>query len=94
VISPTLYLLFIDGLMREIEAQHPGVTLAQGCRRPSQSVAAAMQADDLVCVCGSVAQLQAVAQTIFAYSCKWRFRLNSAKSAVMYGVITDGQWDQ
>jgi hypothetical protein len=84
VISPTLYLFFIDGLMREIEAQHPGVTLAQGCRRPSQSVAAAMQADDLVCVCGSVAQLQAVAQTIFAYSCKWRFRLNSAKSAVMH----------
>ncbi len=87
VISPTLYLFFIDGLLREVENKHPGVTLVG----PSRSVVVAMQADDLVCVCASAAEMQAVAQTVYAYSCKWRFRLNSSKSAVMHVAATGSQ---
>jgi len=83
VISPTLYLFFIDGLLREVSAQHPGVTLLSPMGS-SASVVAAMQADDFVAACGSLEEVQAVARTVYAYSCKWRFRLNSSKSAVMH----------
>ena len=41
-------------------------------------------ADDFVAVCGSLEEAQAVAATVYAYSCKWRFQLNSAKSAIMH----------
>jgi hypothetical protein len=47
-------------------------------------VVAGMQADDLVVVCSSLSEAQAVAETIYAYSKKWRFKLNSKKSAVMH----------
>jgi hypothetical protein len=43
-----------------------------------------MQADDFVAVCGSLAEVQAVAATVYEHSCKWRFKLNSLKSAVMH----------
>jgi hypothetical protein len=45
---------------------------------------AAMQADDFVAVCAFLAEVQAVAATVYGYSCKWRFKLNSLKSAVMH----------
>jgi hypothetical protein len=42
VISPTLYLYFIDDLLREVWAKHPGVTLLGPGTSPQ--VVAAMQA--------------------------------------------------
>eukprot|EP00775_Hariotina_reticulata_P012048 gene12048-biopygen13951 len=54
VISPTLYLFFIDDLLREVWTKHPGVTvLGSGGDTPGQFVAA-MQADDFVAVCDSI----------------------------------------
>lgn len=84
VISPTLYLYFIDDLLHEVHAKHPGITLMGPCDEPASQVVAAMQADDFVAVCGSLAEVQAVAATVYEYSCKWRFKLNSLKSAVMH----------
>lgn len=88
VISPTLYLFFIDGLLREVSVRHPGVTLLSSAGTPVSAVVGAMQADDFVAVCDTIDQVQAVANTVYAYSCKWRFRLNSAKSAVMHVSAT------
>ena len=88
VISPTLYLFFIDGLLREVGARHPGVTLLSPTGTTVSAVVGAMQADDFVAVCDTLDQVQAVANTVYAYSCKWRFRLNSAKSAVMHVSAT------
>jgi hypothetical protein len=84
VISPTLYLYFIDDLLHEVHAKHPGITLMGPCNEPAGKVVAAMQADDFVAVCGSLPEMQAVAATVYEYSCKWRFKLNSLKSAVMH----------
>jgi hypothetical protein len=84
VISPTLYLHFIDDLLTEVWQKHPGVTLlGPSDRSPARNVAA-MQADDFVAVCGSLSEVQAVAQTVYEYSQKWQFRLNSSKSAIMH----------
>eukprot|EP00775_Hariotina_reticulata_P015172 gene15172-biopygen2043 len=64
VISPTLYLFFIDDLLREVWTKHPGVTvLGSGGDTPAQFVAA-MQADDFVAVCDSIEEARAVAQTV------------------------------
>ena len=84
VISPTLYLFFIDDLLREVHAKHPGITLLGPSDEAAGQVVAAMQADDFVAVCGSLSEVQAVAATVYEYSCKWRFKLNSSKSAVMH----------
>jgi hypothetical protein len=84
VISPTLYLYFVDDLLSEVWEKHPGVTLLGPCDRSPARNVAAMQADDFVAVCGSLSEVQAVAQTVHEYSLKWHFRLNSAKSAVMH----------
>jgi hypothetical protein len=84
VISPTLYLLFIDDLLRDVHAKHPGVTLMGPRDEPAGQVVAAMQADDFVAVCGSLSEVQAVAATVYHYSCQWRFKLHSLKSAVMH----------
>jgi len=85
VISPTLYLFFIDDLLKEVWSKHPGVNLLGPCDNgaPSKAVAA-MQADDFVAVCSSLEETQAVANTVLDYSNMWRFRLNSKKSAVMH----------
>jgi hypothetical protein len=78
VISPTLYLYFIDDLLHEVHAKHPGITLMSPCGESSGQVVAAMQADDFVAVCGSVSEVQAVAATVYSYCCKWRFKLNTS----------------
>lgn len=84
VISPTLYLFFIDDLLKEVHEKHPGVTLLGPCGSQANKAVAAMQADDFVAVCTSLAEAQDVAATVYNYSQCWRFRLNSAKSAVMH----------
>jgi hypothetical protein len=72
VISPTLYLYFIDDLLHEVHAKHPGITLLGPCGESAGQIVAAMQADDFVAVCGSVSEVQTVAATVYNYSCKWR----------------------
>jgi hypothetical protein len=67
-----------------MHAKHPGITLMGSCGEPAGQVVAAMQADDFAAVCGSVSEVQAVAASVYTYSCKWRFKLNSLKSAVMH----------
>ena len=84
VISPTLYLFFINDLLCEVWNKHPGVTLLGPSEDSSNKAVAAMQADDFVAVCSSLAEAQAVAQTVYDYSIKWCFRLNSKKSALMH----------
>jgi exonuclease III len=86
VISPTLYLFFIDDLLKEVWEKHPGVALLGPSDSASGKAVAAMQADDFVAVCGSLEEVQAVAATVHNYSKQWRFRLNSKKSAVMHVV--------
>jgi hypothetical protein len=63
-ISPTLYLLFIDDLLTEIWNKHPGVQIVDCGTGAVSDVVAGMQADDLVVVCSSLSEAQAVAETV------------------------------
>jgi len=51
---------------------------------PPIASVAAMQADDFVAVCCTLEEARAVAQTVYEYGCRWHFRLNAKKSAVMH----------
>ena len=98
-LSPLLYTLFINGLLKEIWEKHPGVPLPkevdnsgsgeQGIGRADSNIegrsklVALMLADDLVGLAESQEQLQKMADTIHAYSRKWRFKLSPTKSAVV-----------
>ena len=74
-LSPTLFLIFIDGLMKEIERTVPSL--------PSLEFNGLLFADDFVGLSDSEQGLQALIDVVYAYSKKWRFEANVAKCAVV-----------
>jgi hypothetical protein len=96
-LSPLLYTLFINGLLKEMWEKHEGIPLPKGEEVPNaenmsrdggettvtSKMVALMLADDLVGVAESQQELQRMADTIHAYSRKWRFKLSPSKSAVV-----------
>ena len=86
-LSPTLFLIFIDGLMKEIERTVPSL--------PSLEFNGLLFADDFVGLSDSEQGLQALIDVIYAYSKKWRFEANVAKCAVVVfrnEKELDGAW--
>ena len=86
-LSPTLFLIFIDGLMKEIERTVPSL--------PSLEFNGLLFADDFVGLSDSEQGLQALIDVIFTYSKKWRFEANVAKCAVVVfrnEKKLDGTW--
>ena len=88
-LSPLLYTLFVNGLLVEVWAKHEGVPLGgTGAQNPVLGkLVALMLADDFVGLAESKEKLQKLADTVHAYSLKWRFKLSASKSAV---VVFDG----
>ena len=78
-LSPTLFLIFIDGLMKEIERTVPSL--------PSLELNGLLFADDFVGLSNSEQGLQALIDVVYAYSKKWRFEANVAKCAVVVFVL-------
>jgi hypothetical protein len=98
-LSPLLYTLFINGLLEELWEKHPGVPLPCNSQADSTSgqaastskVVALMLADDLVGLAESEEQIQLLAESVHAYSRKWRFKLSTTKSAVVvFGATGHG----
>jgi hypothetical protein len=77
VLSPLLFLIFIDGLARELIKVGGGVVLA------GQMLSALLFADDIALVACSSEALQRLLEVAFAYSRKWRFTFNISKSNVV-----------
>ena len=85
-LSPTLFLFFIDGSMKEIERAVPSL--------PSLEFNGLLFADDFVGLSNSEQGL-ALIDVIYAYSKKWRFKANVAKCAVVVfrnEKELDGTW--
>ena len=76
IISPFLYLIYIDGLIKLLESSGYGLCTA-GADVSSLSVA-----DDMILVSLSKNGLQKMMNICYEYSCKWRYLYNPSKCAV------------
>jgi hypothetical protein len=88
-LSPILFSVFINGLLREVEEAEIGIDLSSGGR-----LGGLLFADDFVGVSESKDQLQTLIDVVQAYCRKWRLKANVSKSAVMVFAreSVDGAW--
>src|SRR5690349_20674722 len=83
VLSPLLYAMFINGLVKEINALNIGVEIETG----GEKVSALLYADDIVLMTTDRYKLQQMLDVVANYAKKWRFELNPKKSeVVVFGV--------
>ena len=68
-LSPILFSVFINGLLKEVQQAGLGVELSDGST-----------ADDFVGVSNSEEELQRLINVAHAYCCKWRLKANVSKS--------------
>jgi len=78
ILSPLLYALFINGLVREINSLNKGIHITQ-----EQKLSALLYADDIVLMCENRYDLQDMLDVVSKYAKKWRFELNPKKSEVV-----------
>ena len=74
-LSPILFSVFINGLLKEVEQAGLGVGLSDG-----STIGGMLFADDFV---NSEEELQRLINVVHAYCCKWRLKANVSKSAVV-----------
>jgi hypothetical protein len=77
ILSPILFLLFINGLGEEINK------LGLGVKHGRSRVSLLMFADDIVLIAENKEDLEKIMQVTIEYSKKWRFSFNYDKCAVM-----------
>ena len=65
-LTPIVFSIFINGLLREVEEADGGVKLSSGAR-----LGGLLFADDFVGVTESKDQLQRLKDVVYAYCCKW-----------------------
>jgi hypothetical protein len=83
ILSPVLYLLFINGFVEELYALNLGVTVVSTRTGKSMWIGALMYCDDAVVVCNSPGELQIALDLLTTYAKKWRFKTHPIKSQVM-----------
>ena len=74
VLSPHLFNVFIDDLMRDLEG------CPYGLRIGSLKINTAGYADDITLIASTQPDLQKLADICYRYSCKWRFSFGASKS--------------
>ena len=77
-LSPTLFSVFINDLLKDIEQAELGIQLSSG-----KKVGGTLFADDFVRVSNSRESLQKLIDVVHGYCYKWRLKANVSKSAVM-----------
>ena len=85
VLSPTLFNIFINRVIKEVKAMRKGVMINQ------IMVSILLFADDIVLITDNTEKLQDMINQIQSYSKKWRFELNKKKCECMifkYGKKT------
>jgi hypothetical protein len=88
-LSPILFSVFINGLLKDVEEAEIGIDLSGDGR-----LGGLFFADDFVGVSESKDQLQKFIDVVHAYCRKWRLKANVSKSAVMVFAreSVDGAW--
>ena len=89
-LSPILFSVFINGLLKEVEQARLGVELSDG-----STIGGMLFADDFVGVSNSEEELQRLINVAHAYCCKWRLKANVSKSAVVVFAreLVEGSWN-
>ena len=83
VLSPWLYLLYIDGLLKELRSANLGAHI------DNIYCGVLAQADDVVVLALSPAELQKMINICYNYTRKWRYKVNVQKTKVMvFGETT------
>ena len=77
VLSPFLYLCYIDGLINEL------LHCSSGFKMCSKSLCAPTVADDMLLMSLSKVGLDVLMEICFRYSCKWRYQYGPPKSSVI-----------
>ena len=77
-LSPILFSVFINYLLKEVEQAELGIQLSNG-----KTFGEMLFADDFVGVSDSKESLQKLIDVVYSYCSKWRLRANVIKSAVM-----------
>ena len=78
-LSPILFSVFINDLLKEVEQAELGIQLSSGS---GKTFGGMLFADDFVGVSDSKESLQKLIDVVYSY-CKWRLRANVIKSAVI-----------
>ena len=79
ILSPLLYALFINDLVKELNALNRGVEIAEG----EKKLSALLYPDDIVLLAENKRDLQRMLDVVAGYAKKWRFELNPKKSQVV-----------
>ena len=77
-LSPILFSVFVNDLLKEVEQSGLGIQLSSG-----KTVGGMLFADDFVGISDSKESLQKLLDVVYSYCSKWRLRANVSKSAVM-----------
>ena len=77
-LSPILFSVFVNDLLKEVERTGLGIQLSSG-----KTVGGMLFADDFVGISDSKESLQKLIDVVYSYCSKWRLRANVSKSAVM-----------
>jgi hypothetical protein len=80
-LSPTLFSIFVDGLLQDVYSKHAGVPISG--EGEAQKLVAVMFADDFLGLAESKEELQGLIDSTKEYFGKWRMKANVSKSAVM-----------
>jgi hypothetical protein len=81
VLSPWLYSMYINGVLRKLRRKGLGVSLA------GRWAGALVYADDIMLLARSRAELQLMVDVVVKYGAKWRFELAAAKcEVVVFGL--------
>ena len=77
-LSPILFSVFVNDLLKEVEQTGLGIQLSSG-----KTVGGMLFANDFVGISDSKESLQKLLDIVYSYCSKWRSRANGSKSAVM-----------
>ena len=84
VLSPLLYALFINGLVKQLNNTKLGVEIG-----PGTLLGSLLYADDIVLISENKSNLQCMLNLVSSYSKKWKFELNPKKSEVVIFGLRD-----
>nr|XP_054769248.1 uncharacterized protein LOC129276875 [Lytechinus pictus] len=77
ILSPTLYTVFVDGLIKHLKS------LGLGTFIRSEYAGVIALADDITLLSNSPSELQQMLEVTFQYASCWHYRINPSKSAIV-----------